>query len=149
MEETMNSIIIGGIVAAVAGLISGVILTLWQDKRRREANEVQTTLELLEEVNSNRAFINSIREKRRSYKEFGFSTYHNCRGRLGFLDDNTRTALDRAQDAGKFLNIAMAQRRESGSQDSSFPTGELEQALEQASKGLQTWLKSQHKPSRL
>jgi len=83
----MNSIIIGGIVAAVAGLISGVILTLWQDKRRREANEVQTTLELLEEVNSNRAFINSIREKWRSYKEFGFSTYHNCRGRLGFLDE--------------------------------------------------------------
>lgn len=136
----MTNVIIGGIVAAIAGLISGILLALWQDRRRRHAVELQIILDLLEEVTANKAFLEEIRGKWRTYKDFEVSAYRNHKGKLAFLDKDTRTALGRACDAAIFLNVAMAERREVKSNDSSFPTGEIEQALEQASMGLQAWL---------
>ena len=141
----MTNIIIGGIVAAIAGLVSGILLTLWQDRRRRHAVELKIILDLLEEVTTNKTSLKEIRDKWRTYKDFEVSAYRTHKGKLAFLDKDTRTALGRACDAAVFLNAAMAERRESKSNDSSFPTGELEQALEQASVGLQTWLNLQRK----
>jgi len=144
----MSDVIIGGVIAAGAGLISGIIsgvaLMIIREGRQRKATELGLAEELYEEVKFNRSLLADLRSEWRNM-DFETSSYQNNKGQIGFLPTETRRALMQAHLAAICLNKAMAHRREVSSTDSSFPTGELEGALQRSEDGLQAWLKSRRK----
>ncbi len=140
----MGDIIIGGIIASVTGVISGIILMLIRERRQQKSARLELAQELYEEVKFNRALLADLRAKWRNM-DFETNSYRSNRGKIGFLPIETRQALNQAYYAAVSLNRAMLHRREVSSTDSSFPTGELEGVLKRCEDRLQAWLKSHRK----